>query len=631
MTALQLIGLVNQVLFIGLFGAVLWHAVRRPSRAAYDTALLFGAIAGVLLVARAAEWLGLTGLPWIVAVELLLLNSVPFAMIRLVDDFSGTPRWVQAAGTAAFAVVAALGFLLAPDVTLVAIASIALFVAVGGYAAAAFLRETRRTSGITRRRMGAVAAGALCFIAAIVVTFLAAIVPEIQPTTSLVGQLLALAAVVAFFLGFAPPAWVRRAWREPDLRRFLERSIHLSAVPDERVALLEIQRAAAAAFGATGASVGLADLERSIIRYPTHDGWVEHPSDAFVAGRAFTEQRRVISVDAVADDPEHADSYRRSRAHSVIAAPISIEDRRIGVLTIYADRAPLFVEDDLWLLELLADQSAILLEARTLAVHASELRAREDAAQLKEEFLSAAAHDLRTPLTVVLGQAELLERRVDRDPSAAIDPAGIRRIAKEARRLRDLVSDLLDAQRLQRARAVMELRPADLSAVVEEVRQRYDEHGTAISVRMPDRPVVCAIDRPRLEQVIENLVDNALKYGAPGETPRLVLENGSGVATLAVIDRGIGIPESERGRVFERFFRASNAHSVTDTGIGLGLYICRRIVEEHGGQIHFAPTPGGGSTLSVTLPLLSDATLESRAPVPAVPAMAVQDGAAADA
>jgi signal transduction histidine kinase len=336
-------------------------------------------------------------------------------------------------------------------------------------------------------------------------------------------------------------------------------------------------------------------------------------------------------VDAVADDPEHADSYRRSRAHSVIAAPISTEDRRIGVLTVYADRAPLFVEDDLWLLELLADQSAILLEARTLAVHASELRAREDAAQLKEEFLSAAAHDLRTPLTVVLGQAELLERRVDRDPSTAVDPAGIRRIAKEARRLRDLVSDLLDAQRLQQARAVMELRPADLRAVVEEVRQRYEEHETELSVRVPDRPVVVEIDRPRLEQVIENLVDNALKYGAAGDAPRLVLDDGAGVATLSVIDRGIGIPEPERGRVFERFFRASNAHSVTDTGIGLGLYICRRIVEEHGGRIQFAPTPGGGSTLSVTLPLLRDAAREPRVPAPSA-AMAVQTGeVAADA
>ena len=119
----------------------------------------------------------------------------------------------------------------------------------------------------------------------------------------------------------------------------------------------------------------------------------------------------------------------------------------------------------------MAAHTALLLEARSHAVVTNGLRAREESARLKEEFLSAAAHDLRTPLTVVLGQAELLERRIARDPAAPPDAAGISRMVREARRLRDLVTELLDAQRLEMGAEVMDLEPVDLRTVLESVRR----------------------------------------------------------------------------------------------------------------------------------------------------------------
>ena len=615
MTALQLISTLNQILFIGLFVVVLRRAVRQPTRAHVDTALLFGSIAGVVTLARIVDWVGISGTPAVTALTLVLLNVAPFAMLRLVEDFRGTPRWVQVAGAAAFIGVSMLSVLAFPSMPqLVELATIAFFAAVGGYAAIAFATEARSTRGITQRRMTAVAIGAATFIGAVVTIFIGALLPAAE-ALGLVAQLAALVAVVAFFTGFAPPSWIRRAWREPDLRRFLERSVHLAGVPDDRTALIELQQAAAAAFGATGASVGLADTERGVIAYASAaGGWVEYPSNAFIAGRAFTEQRRQVTLDAAQDDPDHAAAYVGAGARTVIAAPITTEDRRIGVLSVYAEREPIFVEDDLWLLELLADQAAVLLEARTLTAHASELRSREDAAHLKEEFLSAAAHDLRTPLTVVLGQAELLERRLARDPAARIDAASVARIVREARRLRDLISELLDAQRLEQGRAIGDLVPADLLGVVEGVRDRHAASGTRVAVEEADAPVVVAIDRARIEQVLENLVDNAMKYGQPGQPPLVRVDRGPDEATVSVVDRGMGIPDGERGRIFERFFRASNAQSVTDTGLGLGLYICRRIVEEHGGRIWHEPTPGGGSTFAFSLPLVAPET--NAAPTP---------------
>jgi signal transduction histidine kinase len=451
--------------------------------------------------------------------------------------------------------------------------------------------------------MTAVAVGAVLFISAVVALFIGALFPALAEAVGLAAQVAALAAVLAFFLGFAPPAWIRRAWREPGLRGFLERSVHLAGVADDRSFIAQLEVAASSAFGASGASVGIADADRGVLRYLTEDGaWVEHPDDAFIAGRAFATQQRTVVVDAVATDPEHADAYRAAGAHTVIAAPISTDERRIGVLSVYADRAPIFVEDDLWLLELLANQAAILLEARSLTLKSSALRAREEAARLKEEFLSAAAHDLRTPLTVVLGQSELLERRIARDPAAPADAAGIGRIVREARRLRDLVSELLDAQRLEQGGTIMELAPADLCQIVGTVRDRHTGQGSRIELSRPDRPLVGSIDRPRVEQVIENLVDNAMKYGG-ASSPEIVVEDVDGEAHIAVVDHGIGIPQGERDRIFERFFRASNVQSITDTGLGLGLYICRRIVEEHGGRIWHEPTPGGGSTFVVALPI----------------------------
>ena len=238
-----------------------------------------------------------------------------------------------------------------------------------------------------------------------------------------------------------------------------------------------------------------------------------------------------------------------------------------------------------------------------MTTHVSELRAREEAARLKEEFLSAAAHDLRTPLTVVLGQAELIERRALRDPDAPIDTAGIARMAREARRLRDLVSELLDAQRFDQGLVVLDMEPADLRAIIGAVRDRHLEHGVPLSLLEPDEPVVASVDRPRIEQVIENLLENALKYGADDEPPSVRIWQEDDEARIAVIDHGAGIPEGDRERIFERFYRARNAQSITDTGMGLGLYICRRIVDNHGGRIWAEPTPGRGATFVVALPL----------------------------
>jgi signal transduction histidine kinase len=610
MSALDLLSFVNQVLFIGLFFAVAWRAARQPSPSNVNTALLFGGVAGALVLARITDVVGVES-PWLTGLLVTLLNVCPWAMLRLVDDFYGSPRWVQIAGTVAFAAIAVFAIAAFESQTVaVEIATIAWFLLVGGYAAVAFTRASRRSRGLTRWRMSAVATGVYLFVAAVIVvfvggvaTFLGDVGAQIGEVTGPLSQVLALVAVLAFFAGFAPPAWLRRAWREPDLRSFLERSVHLSGIAGDREVAAELQRAAADTLGAPGASLGLASADGTTMRYVGRDGaFQEHPADRFVGGQAFVNQQRLITTDASAADPANAEVYESVRARAVIAVPVTAVGRQLGVLVIYGDRAPIFVEDDLWLAQLLADQIAVILEARRIAREASELRGREETTMLKEEFLSAAAHDLRTPLTVLLGQAELLERRVQRDPTVPIDPSGIVRIAREARRLRDLVTGLLDAQRPEDVRPDPDVDPVDLRELVEAACERYAYQGANFEITLANEPIPVRVDTPRLEQVLDNLLENARKYapGAPTIEVRAWREGEE--ARVAVVDHGMGIPEAERQMVFDRFFRASNAQARSDTGLGLGLYICRRIVEGHGGRIWVEGTPGGGSTFVVALP-----------------------------
>ncbi len=286
----------------------------------------------------------------------------------------------------------------------------------------------------------------------------------------------------------------------------------------------------------------------------------------------------------------------------MIAAPITAGERRLGVLVLFAERPPIFAVSDRELSQLLADQAAVILESRALIDHASRVRAREEATRLKEDFLSAAAHDLKTPLTTVVAQAQFLERKATRDPSAPSDLQGLQRIVRESQRLATLVTDLLDAARMEQGKLVADREPVDLGALVGEVvaRQHPGPHATELDVR---GAIVGDYDRRRIEQLVENLVENAKKYSPEATPVSVAIWQEDGEAHISVRDRGIGIPPADLPKIFERFSRASNVDDRKFHGMGLGLYICRGIVEEHGGRIWAESEIGKGSTFHVALPL----------------------------
>lgn len=233
--------------------------------------------------------------------------------------------------------------------------------------------------------------------------------------------------------------------------------------------------------------------------------------------------------------------------------------------------------------------------------------AREEQARLRrlnesqEEFISIVSHELRTPVAGILGflQSGLDHWEVMTEPERK---TAVRRAATNARRLQALTRDVLDTESVEAGRMAFNFETVDL---VEEVREAveaaaslYDDH--AITAELPQGAVRASADADRIQQVLTNLIDNAVKNSPPGAPVAVSLQTQNGVAKLSVTDRGSGLDPAVAPRVFDKFVRG-RANAVS--GTGLGLYVCRLIVEAHHGHIAAADTPGGGAEFSFDLPL----------------------------
>ena len=604
MTALQLIQGLNNALFVLIFGLVLRHLYRQRSKTAVDVALFFGALAIAVLQAPLLQLLGLAPTAVTSVVTSILVMALPYLMLQLLTDFTSVSLGVRAATLGGLiASVLVLVTLPAPLDAAATLFLIAYFAIVSLYTAIAFVRLARRSSGVTKRRTQAVAGGMGFLGLAVLVAAGSTIAPGSAGFVSGATQLLALVAAVSWLLGFATPPQLRRYWQEPELRAFLERASTLPRLPTTDAILRELEHGVGASFGAR-AAIGMYDGTRRILRFDNAQSarLVEVPEDGgSLAARVFASQQATFFPDAERAHPEQAAAYRAAGVGPVLLAPITAGERRIGVLEAYAAHRPTFSADDLALVQLLADQAAVVLESRALIDEAARVQAQEEAAKLKEDFVSAAAHDLKTPLTTLLGQAQILELRFGRDPALAEHQPAIARIAREARRLSGLVEDLLDASRVEEGQLDVRREPIDVAEVVRHVAGRARTGHERIVVDATER-LPGAFDRRRIEQLVDNLIENGLKYSGPDSPIEVRAWREDGAVHITVRDHGIGIPAADLTQVFERFRRGSNVDARRYAGIGLGLYICRGIAEEHGGRIWVDSTVGQGSTFHVLLP-----------------------------
>lgn len=228
-----------------------------------------------------------------------------------------------------------------------------------------------------------------------------------------------------------------------------------------------------------------------------------------------------------------------------------------------------------------------------------DITARRELEALRDEFLVLASHELRTPVSNIGLRLQQLVRTGERGGTLERALSDARLALEELRRLTHLVDTLLDAQV---ARGQIELVRSDLElgSLVRTVVERYRAHaerlGSALAIDTVE--VTGSWDRVRLEQVMTNLIANALKYGA-GKPVRVAVTSGEGEARIEVHDEGIGLDRGDLDKIFQKFGRAA---STNYGGFGLGLYVVRKLVEAHGGAIEVASTPGEGATFAVRLP-----------------------------
>ncbi len=241
-------------------------------------------------------------------------------------------------------------------------------------------------------------------------------------------------------------------------------------------------------------------------------------------------------------------------------------------------------------------------------------RASEAAIAARDEFLAIAAHELRTPLTSLLLQIEAVERSLSSSPAGTLTEVDRQRIgasARSASRLSGLIDGMLDMSRLTAGRLVLNFDQVDLAALAREVAQRFTPDATAAScvvrIDLPES-LVGLWDEARLDQIVTNMVGNAIKYGAGG----LIEIQGRGVGEAVqfiVRDHGIGISAEDQERIFRRFERASGQRQ--HPGLGLGLWITSELCKALGGKIVVSSALGAGAAFTVTLPRRSPAALDS--------------------
>lgn len=249
-----------------------------------------------------------------------------------------------------------------------------------------------------------------------------------------------------------------------------------------------------------------------------------------------------------------------------------------------------------------------------LALDITERKRAEEAARnavrLRDEFLSVASHELKTPLTPLSLKLQTLAREAEAQPESSFVlkvRAHVEAGRRQIKRLSDLIGDLLDVSRISSGQMKLHWEPVDLAAVVREVGARLEPEATRVESSLTwDVPegLMLRSDRMRLEQVAENLLTNAIKYGA-GKPIHVRLEASPERVTLSVKDQGIGISPEHQARIFERFERAVSERNYG--GLGLGLYITRTIVEALGGTIRVDSQPGQGACFTVELPRESPA------------------------
>jgi signal transduction histidine kinase len=606
-TATELIGLIVRWAFVLIAAVTLFDFARLRSQARLDIALMFSALAGVILVSGVARSLGAQG-AWLTFLVFFLLLAQPYLLLRLVGHFQPLSRranWVALGGLAVCALVL-LGSVAEALPTQAVFLTILYFVVLEAYATWQFARISLRSTGPIRLRTFFAALGSGWLAAAILSLLLPALVPAAAGLAAALLQVFALLSVICDYLGFAPPPPLRRAWQLAELHRFLRRLAGRPITERLEGALAHLCPAATHTVGALASAVYLWDgagSERLLLQATDQPGQLPEVLAAAEGALAqVVAAQPLVQANAPgAMGSSLATVAARLGAGSLLVVPIGQHGRRWGMLLNFRALPSLFPGDDAEILRLFADQAAEVLESAELFHQQRALVEKLELANKDlESFSYSVSHDLRAPLRAMNGFSQVLLE----DHLPELSPQAqhyVRRIQSNSQKMGNLVDDLLAFSRF--GRQPLKLQTLD---PVEVARQawddlRHDTEGRTVELELGSlRPALA--DASLLRQVYVNLLSNALKFTRQQSVARITVdcrEDGDSTITYFVRDNGVGFDMAYANKLFGVFQRLHRAEDFEGTGVGLA--IVQRIIERHGGRVSAESSPGQGATFYFTL------------------------------
>jgi signal transduction histidine kinase len=543
----------------------------------------------------------------------LAVLAQPYLLLRLVRYFRSVPTFIERG--ALLGMITSWALILIVKTPLPAWATIAVvtyFAIIDGYVIFAFVQGAFSSASVTRNRLQFAAAGSALLVATLVIAGIRVALPLDAAALVPITQFFSVLSALAYYLGFAPPRWLRQAWQHTELRNFLQ-SIQKSSDKTSIEILDSLCTAVTRVMGTTTlTNVVLWDEEQKmLVLQKTSSSPV---TDLYLDGKvqeAWQKKTALVVYKSSDLSSEDVRSLEKLNAETMFITPIATNERVLGLVMVFFEYGSLFVDDDLNLLNIFASQTAVILENNIVLEELRhytedlETKVEERTLALKrsneelQQFAYVASHDLQEPLRSVISYLQLIEKRY----ADKLDESGHEFIAfavEGGQRMKALITDLLAYSRVETESRVLTM--VDCQKVYDEAYKFLEVaiKESQASITHDPLPKVRADER-LLIQLFQNLIGNAIKYRSdrkPEIHVGVTLDSDKWL--FSIRDNGIGIETAYIDRIFIIFQRLHNRTQYPGTGIGLA--ICKKAVEYHGGRIWVESEVGKGTTFYFTLP-----------------------------
>lgn len=614
----ELLTHLTRVFFVLLVAITTVDYLLHHDRIRRDIALVFLCLSASILIGLFRSITGID-FPWMSKIGQLALVAQPYLLLRLVKYFRFVPVTVERGAIAGLLIMwSALILAPTPLPTEVTISVVLYFAIVNGYVVVAFIQGALQTGGVTRQRLRFAAAGSGLLSLALLIAGVRVILPTSALDITSLLQLLSVLSSLAYYISFAPPRWLRYGWKFTELRNYLlpDTEALRSQLPTEILERLRL--AIVGTINTNKVSILLWDEKtRTLISQNTQE--IDQLATIDLNSEVGKGAIKAVWEDKLARVVYHTSELTRSDAdlmkavdaEALYLVPIATGDHTLGLILVFLEYGSLFVDDDLKLLTIFAQQTAIILE--NIMILEQQRRYAEDlehkvqqrtaALQRSNEelrqFAHVVSHDLKEPLRMVSSYMQLIESqygdKLDKDGHEYIGFA-----VDGAARMKNLIDDLLTYAHVQPQSQNFEV--FDMQLVMDEVcRLLHFTIAEAGAIMEVDPLPQIRGDQRLITQLFQNLVSNAIKYQKDRQPHiRIKSEKQKNEWIFSVQDNGIGIEASNLDRIFVIFQRLHGRGEYAGTGIGLA--ICKKVVEHHDGRIWVESEVGKGSTFYFSIP-----------------------------